>query len=112
MIKITLLALNLFIVSSCYKMNFNSFGFKPSSMKMKLEENEGSTEFRRGYADGCESGYSGYANSFNKLFYTWKQDPILANKKGSPYYQIWKDAYAYCANYGNMIDAHTLGNWR
>lgn len=100
------------VLSSCVKMNFHSFGAKPASMRMELDEDEGSAEFRRGYKDGCESGFSGYANSFSKLFFKWVQDPILANKRGSPYYQIWKDAYAYCANYGNMTDAHTLGNWR
>ena len=66
--------------------------------------------YQQGYKDGCESGFSGYSNSFNKMFWEWKQDPELAQNK--VYYQIWKDAYAYCALWGMMADEHGLGNWR
>lgn len=111
MSKIAALLVVLMIGTGCTEMKFHSFGgFKPASMKMKLEESEGPEIFRQGYADGCESGYSGYGNNFNKMFYTWKQDPILA--QDPVYYQIWKDAYSYCANYGMMVDAHGAGNWR
>ncbi len=70
----------------------------------------GPPEYQKGFTDGCESGYSGYANNFNKLFYTWKQDPELTTN--NVYYQMWKDAYAYCAVIGMMVDEHGLGNWR
>jgi hypothetical protein len=98
------------VLSGCTEMNFHSFGTKPSSFMMEMPENAGPEIYRQGYKDGCESGYSGYANSFNKVFYSWRQDPELA--QNPVYYQIWKDAYAYCANYGMMVDSHGLGNWR
>ena len=90
--------------------NFHSdFGWaKPASLQMKLDV--GSEKYRQGYADGCESGYSGYSSSFNKMFYTWKQDPQLT--PDPVYYQIWKDAYSYCAFYGMIMEEHGLGNWR
>ena len=82
----------------------------PNLMTELDEDGDYSEIFRQGYREGCESGYSGYASSFNKLFFTWKQDPYLA--QDPVYYQIWKDAYAYCALYGMMTDEHGLGNWR
>ncbi len=66
--------------------------------------------YQQGYKDGCESGYSGYGSSGQKMFHTWKQDPELVSDK--VYYQIWKDAYGYCALYSMMESEHGLGNWR
>lgn len=83
---------------------------RSNTLMMELPSNSGPPEYMQGYKDGCESGYSGYANQFNKNFWTWKQDPQLAQEK--VYYQIWKDAYSYCAFYGMMADEHGLGNWR
>ena len=81
---------------------------KPADFNM--DPPEGPEIYQQGYRDGCESGFSGYANSFNKMFWTWKQDPELAQNE--VYYQIWKDAYSYCATWGMMADEHGLGNWR
>lgn len=75
-----------------------------------MESPPGPPEYRQGFMDGCESGYSGYANSFNKMFWTWKQDPKLAENQ--MYYRIWKDAYSYCALLAMAADEHGLGNWR
>ena len=76
-----------------------------------MEPPPGPPEYQQGFLDGCESGFSGYGNSFNKLFWTWKQDPQLA-ENNPVYYQIWKDAYTYCANWSMITDEHGLGNWR
>ncbi|MDB2415428.1 hypothetical protein N9W34_06625 [Rickettsiales bacterium] len=104
--KIKLLIILLFL-SSCTEMH-SDFGWaRPASLSM--EPPDGPPEYQQGFRDGCESGYSGYSNNFNKYFYTWKQDPILA--QDPVYYQIWKDAYAYCANYGMMVDLHGMRNW-
>lgn len=81
---------------------------RPASSAMTIEY--GSPTFRQGYQDGCASGYSGYGNNFNKFFFTWKQDPALLNDP--VYYQIWKDAYSYCAFMAMINDEHGLGNWR
>lgn len=95
-------------VSGCTHYD-TQWGFaKPATLVMKPPP--GPPEYEQGWLDGCESGYSGYGNSTNKQFHTWRQDPILA--QNPVYYQIWKDAYWYCANYGMMTDEHGLGNWK
>ncbi len=81
---------------------------RPASTVMEL--NYGPEIYRKGYKEGCESGYSGYGNNFNKFFFTWKQDPKLVLNK--MYYQVWKDAYAHCAYMAMINDEHGLGNWR
>jgi hypothetical protein len=87
----------------------SDFGFmRPAQLVM--EPPAGSPEYQQGWIDGCESGYSGYGNHTNKLFYSWRQDPILTNNP--VYYQSWRDAYSYCATYGMMTDEHGLGNRR
>jgi hypothetical protein len=81
---------------------------KPGGFRTELDY--GSPDYRQGYADGCQSGYGGYGNSFNKMFSPWKQDP---NQVTNPvYYQVWKDAYTYCAFAAMMHDEMALGNWR
>lgn len=66
--------------------------------------------YQQGFREGCESGYSGYRSSLRKLYWTWKQNPELAQNR--VYYQIWKDAYAFCASRGNIDSLHGLGNFR
>jgi hypothetical protein len=106
--KIAILSL-LILLSGCTQM-YSKFNIgRPSEINLE-DPPEGPPEYKQGFKDGCESGYSGYANHFNKLFYTWKQDPKLTTN--NVYYQIWKDAYAYCAVIGMMVDEHGLGNWR
>lgn len=75
-----------------------------------MEAPPGPPMYQQAYKDGCESGYSGYGNSTNVMFWEWKQDPELT--KNNVYYQMWKDAYAYCALVGMMADEHGFGNWR
>lgn len=99
----------IYSLTACTTLNFELGWAKPSSLLMKTPP-AGPPEYQQGYIDGCETGYSGYGNQFNKQFHTWKQDPILAQNQ--VYYQVWKDAYAYCALYGMMTDEHGLGNWR
>lgn len=97
------------LLSSCKHWHSDIGWARPASIPMKSPP-EGPKMYQQGYTDGCQSGYSAYSNSFNKIFYQWKQDPKLA--QNAVYYKIWKDAYAYCALYGMMVDAHGLGNWR
>jgi hypothetical protein len=66
--------------------------------------------YQQGFIDGCESGSSGYKSSLKKMYWTWKQNPELAQNR--VYYKIWKDAYAYCAVRGMMNSQHGYGNWR
>lgn len=96
------------LLSGCTNLNFKMAWGRPASLTM--EPPPGPPIYQQGFKDGCESGYSGYANNFNKLFYTWKQDPQLS--KDPVYYKIWKDGYWYCAAYAMMVGSHGHGNWR
>lgn len=77
------------------------FGFMRSA-QLVMQPPEGPPEYQQGWMDGCESGYAGYSLTSNKLFHSWRQDPILA--RNPVYYQSWKDAYQYCATFGMMTD--------
>ncbi len=98
----------LFLLTGCTEFHFAPGWAKPSTVS--FEPPPGPEIYQQGFKDGLESGLSGYSNSFNKMFWTWKQDPELAQNK--IYYQIWKDAYAYGALVGMMADEHGMGNWR
>jgi hypothetical protein len=106
--KILILVMLAVQLSACKNMHIDVGWAKPPEMKM--DPPPGPPIYQQGFKDGCESGFSGYAASGTKIFWKWKQDPVLAEKK--VYYQIWKDAYAYCALYGMMEAEHGLGNWR
>jgi len=80
---------------------------KPWSLDM--EPPPGPPEYQQGYRDGCQSGWSGYASQFSKVFFTYKQDTALAQKP--IYYQIWKDAYSYCRTQAMMAGLHGYGNY-
>lgn len=77
---------------------------KPSSLD--LTPPPGPPEYQKGYVDGCRSGWKAYSTTFNKVFDKFRQDPVLA--QNDVYYQVWKDAYAYCAAYGNSVGEHGL----
>lgn len=59
----------------------------------------GPPEYQQGWSDGCETGMHSYTNALAKFVgaYKMKQDPNLVNN--NVYYQIWKDAFLYCAIY-------------
>ena len=94
----------------------NACNYVHSKMKFTMpaavnaEPPPGPPIYQQGFRDGFQSGYSGYAGSFSKMFYKWKQDPELVNNE--MYYRVWKDAYSYGALIGMMTDEHALGNWR
>ena len=68
---------------------------KPVSLN--LTPPPGPPEYEQGWSDGCESGMNAYANPFYKTLkvFEYRQDPELRHNK--MYYQVWKDAYFYCA---------------
>ena len=106
--KLLLVVMLAMQLGACTYLHVDPGWLKPP--EMDVEPPPGPPIYQQGFRDGCESGFSGYGASGTKLFYKWKQDPELAANK--VYYQIWKDAYAYCALYGMMEDEHGLGNWR
>lgn len=102
--KFILLALATIILSGCV----NYTRFHPGGRSNVAPA--GPKIYQQGYLDGCESGKSGYKGSLRKMYWSWKQNPKLAQNR--VYYKIWKDAYAYCAIKSMMEGSHGLGNWR
>ncbi len=102
------LIMGVLAISGC-KYGYMDFGgLRPAGFSPTITY--GPPDYRQGYADGCQSGYAGYGNSFNKMFLPWRQDP---DKVTNPvYYQMWKDAYTYCAFAAMMHEEMALGNWR
>ena len=95
-------------MTGCHRFHSEIGWARPAGTMMEIKY--GPENYRQGYKDGCESGYSGYGNSFNKMFWKWRQDPELVSDP--VYYQIWKDAYSYCAYMAMIHDEHGLGNYR
>ncbi len=77
---------------------------KPANLNMVPPK--GPPEYEQGWKDGCQSGWKAYATQFNKVWGSYKQDPILA--QNPVYYQVWKDAYSYCSVYALSIGEHGL----
>ena len=108
--RITVIVLMIFMgLSACTKMHIGWSYDRMLPANFNFEPPPGPEIYQQGWVDGCGSGFSGYGNLYNKIFNDFKQDPELA--QNPVYYQIWKDAYAYCANYAMLIDEHGLGNW-
>lgn len=108
MLKYSIILLASLLLISCTNWHSNIGLGHPASLPMEVDY--GSAEYRQGYKDGCKSGWAAYTNSWNKNFFKWEQDPEQAQNR--VYYQIWKDAYSYCAYYAMISDEHGLGNWR
>jgi hypothetical protein len=106
--KILLAFLIIAPLGACTHMHLKPQLFLPPEFDMTPPP--GPPIYQQGFKDGCLSGFSGYGNNLPKLAFGWHQDPELS--KNETYYQIWKDAYAYCANYANMDSLHGLGNFR
>ena len=69
----------------------------------------GPPEFQQGFRDGCESGFKGYSQHYNKIWWKFRQDPDLRNNP--VYYKIWKDAYSHCAAFANSIADQGIGHY-
>ena len=95
--NILTILLLVFVLSACTGAGGSLDLRKPVSLN--LEPPEGPPEYRQGWSDGCESGMQVYSNDFYKFWKTFefRQDPNL--RKNKMYYQVWKDAYLYCALY-------------
>ena len=104
-------AVALLMLSGCkmYKPELSFLGGKPAGLRMD-QPPPGPPEYQQGWKDGCESGYKGYGEYYAKVWLNFKQDPYLTTNP--VYYQAWKDAYGYCASFGNMTTLHGLGNFR
>lgn len=84
-----------FALGGCTSGHMDFNWAKPSSLDMKPPP--GPPEYQKGWVDGCNSGWKGYGTTFNKVWGKFEQDPELA--QNPVYYQVWKDAYAFCSAY-------------
>lgn len=92
------------LLGGCSSMHMDFNWAKPTHLDMTPPE--GTPEYEKGFVDGCNSGWKAYTNTFNKVWGGFEQDPELA--QNPVYYQVWKDAYAYCAAYANSTSEHGL----
>jgi hypothetical protein len=69
----------------------------PWKQKLLTEGPPGPPKFQKGWRDGCETAISANTNSFQKFFYTFKQDGYMA--QDPVYYAGWKTAWEYCMKY-------------
>ena len=95
--KIFYILLLSFIITSCNKTHDGRISMTPVSLD--LEPPPGPPAYRKGWADGCESGSNAYSSTFYKIIraFDYKFDPKLRNNRF--YYQAWKDAFYYCSVY-------------
>ncbi len=79
---------------------------KPYSLD--LTPPKGPPEYEQGWTDGCESGMQVYSYDFYKLILAFKfrLDPEL--RRNRMYYQVWKDAFLYCAIYWETNNSGTI----
>ncbi len=84
-------------LQSCNTNPDGTYSWQPAHMN--LTPPEGPEMYQKGWSEGCESGSNAYTNQFYKSIkaFKYKFDPKLRNEK--MYYQIWKDAFFYCAVY-------------
>ena len=61
---------------------------KPMSWVFDQVPPDAPENFKQGYKDGCESGFSSMTNTAYRGFYHFRQDPIL--RKDPVYYKTWK----------------------
>lgn len=89
------------ICTSCTGKNGTFDMTKPYSLD--LTPPDGPPIYQQGWSDGCESGLSAYSGNFYKFMrvYDYKQDARLRTNK--MYYQVWQDAYVYCAVFSMNI---------
>jgi hypothetical protein len=104
---VIMLAITVFL-AGCAGGKFYPFWAKPYSLEMRNPP-PGPPEYQQGYIDGCESGWKGYSRQYNQVWWEFRQDEKYRNN--AVYYQIWKDAYAYCAAYANSAGMHGVGNY-
>ena len=79
---------------------FANFVFT-SCINLDFDPPPGPAVYRKGWKDGCITGYGAYTDRFysGTNAYGWRQDPKL--KDDPMYYRVWKDAFFYCTFYAD-----------
>ncbi len=103
--KINIILVALFILplmlSGCMEI------LKPKPLFVGGPAENAPPEYKQGWADGCESGYSAYGELYYKTFYKFKQDSKMIDNP--TYYKAWIDSFNYCRSYINRYMAD--GMW-
>ena len=107
--RILIIILLMFGLTSCSDGKLYPFWAKAASLRIH-DGPPGPPNYRQGYKDGCESGFKAYSQHYNKVWWEFRQDKNL--RQDPVYYQIWKDAYSYCASFANSAGLHGLGNYK
>lgn len=90
--------LMLFILSGCLGKVFKSDNpLAPIPAGLGKPAENGSEEYKMGWADGCETGLSTMVTGYYKSFYFFKQNSNMV--ENPEYYKAWKDSYTYCRQY-------------
>jgi hypothetical protein len=84
----------LIVVNCSSKMQKTLPGLADSDLKKELSET--SNEYRQGWKDGCETGISGGANTFYKMFYRNNKVDGYLISYSSDYRDAWDYAFWYC----------------
>ncbi len=97
LIRLSILMLLPLLITGCNGKNGSFDIRKPASLD--LTPPPGPPEYEQGWSDGCESGMNAYAHDFYKSLrvFDLRLDPVL--RQNRMYYQVWKDAFLYCAIY-------------
>lgn len=93
MIRSVLLITLLFLTTACGH-SVLGYDIRPTPIGMHDAPENAPPNYKQGWADGCESGYSAFGNSFYKTVYRLKKDRSLVNDR--IYLRAWTDAFDYC----------------
>lgn len=58
-------------------------------------------EYKKGWEDGCKSGFSAYGNDVMKTFYHFQQD--INSMRNTSYVKAWSDSFNYCRSFVNRL---------
>lgn len=93
-LRIIIICLGVTLLSGCtYKPKVGS----PFIQDLMNQAPDGPIEFREGWRDGCETGISVTSNAFQRHFYTFTQNPDMA--QDHKYYTGWKTAFWLCSRH-------------
>lgn len=67
-------------------------------------------EWKKGWEQGCKSGFSAYGNMWYKTLYNFEQDTTLLDN--AYYSKSWLDAFNYCRGYINRLLAGETNSGR
>lgn len=89
--------------TACNRDYKGNLSWQPASLN--LNPPPGPENYRKGWADGCESGANAYSSGFYKQIkaFDYRYDATLRND--TVYTQVWKDAFIYCSIYWERLNS-------